>query len=153
MFYFLLHSLYAIVYIIFYGLYFVQAGGTAVAEGDAAPAAENPPQSSWQTIKGFLVRMVIMYMIMSFFRRGTPPATPTTEVEEGGVAKPAPASFPSLNLYSETSKFVSVPHELAWLVYIFPCLLTLTLTYTGVLLHVCYYCLCACQLNIKIVME
>ncbi|XP_067943747.1 putative lipid scramblase CLPTM1 [Watersipora subatra] len=76
-------------------------GAVAPNENGAAGEAA-PQQGTWQMIKGFAVRLLIMYMVMNFFRQKSAPAT--TGSDENGNTPAAPA-HPSLNLYSETSKF------------------------------------------------
>ena len=82
--------------------------GEPTASGDGNVAAAAPPaQSTWQTIKGFLVRMLIMYMVMSFFRQKTPAANTDAGEGDGATSAPTPRGLPSQNLFSETTKFVS----------------------------------------------
>ena len=81
----------------------------APAAGDAAPAAAEgeaaPQQTTWQMLKGFAFRMLMMYMIMSFFRKPAAPPPTTTMDGEGGVIPSA--AGPSTNLYNLTTRFVS----------------------------------------------
>ena len=49
--------------------------------------------------------MLVMYMVMSFFRGKSPPTD--TQSAGGTEGVPAKPGLPSVNLYSETSKFVS----------------------------------------------
>ena len=79
-----------------------------VAEGEQAVEAAPPAArgGGWAMFKTLLIRMVVIYMISSWLRR---PSTPATQPGEGPSQPGAPGqAIPSTNIYPKDTVMVSL---------------------------------------------
>lgn len=91
-----------------------QDGQQDVANGNAAQQQQQQRPDGWSMVKGFIIRLVIIYFISSLFRRGQPPAPsagPDGAPVSSGPRPPSTNMFPkgaSLDLYvylSDSDRF------------------------------------------------